>query len=351
MTPGFRWCAHCGRPHALSDRFCPQTGRRLEAMMHRGSSGQHRAPLAHFIGRVLDDRYRIVKTIGSGGMGVVFEADDLQTGRRVAIKVAASPASSEAQMRLALEARFASTLKHPNICGVSDVGWIAEGVPYLVFERLIGETLADRLSAKRWLELAIVARMFDQILDGLTAAHSAGIVHRDLKPQNIFLLAGPSDVVRVKILDFGLAQEHVLSRARITRPGLACGTVQYMSPEQLAGARLSPTSDLFTVGVLIYETLTARHPFRASNRTEVKRSILRNQPRKITERRQDVPEAFERVVFKALSKEPEHRYQDAHSMRLDLAAAAMAADSTDFSEPPPTMTRPFRIPESSTPAV
>jgi eukaryotic-like serine/threonine-protein kinase len=351
MTPGFQWCGHCGRPHALTDRFCPQTGRKLEATINRGSTTKQRAPLQHFIGRVLDDRYRISKKIGSGGMGIVFEAEDNQTGRRVAIKVAASPASSEAQMRLALEAKFASTLKHPNICGVTDVGWIAEGVPYLVFERLIGETLAERLAAKRWLQLPLALAIFDQILDGLAAAHAAGIVHRDLKPQNIFLLSASRDTARVKILDFGLAQDPFPAKTRITRPGLACGTVQYMSPEQLAGARVAPTSDLFTVAVLIYETLTARHPFRASNRSEVKRSILVAEPRKIRERRRDVPEAMERVVFRALSKDPKDRYQDAQSMRAALASAATIVDEEPLSEPPPTMTRPFRITGSSTPAV
>jgi eukaryotic-like serine/threonine-protein kinase len=349
MTPGFQWCAHCGRPHALSDRFCPQTGRRLEALIHRGSSGKRRAPLHQFIGRVLDERYRIGKTIGSGGMGVVFEADDLNGGRRVAIKVAASPASSEAQMRLALEARFASMLKHPNICGVTDVGWIAEGVPYLVFERLIGETLAERLSAKRWLPLPIVAEMFDQILDGLAVAHAAGIVHRDLKPQNIFLLASPDSPVRVKILDFGLAQEPILSRARITRPGLACGTVQYMSPEQLAGTRVSPTSDLFTVGVLIYETLTGRHPFRSSSKSEVKKHILRSNPRRICESRPDLPASLEGVVSKALAKDPSQRFQEAATMREALRVACRELDAA-VEEQPPSITRPLWLAiESSTP--
>jgi len=350
VTPGFRWCPHCGKPHALSDRFCPATGARLEAFMHKGSAQKRVAD--HYIGRVLDERYRITQMIGSGGMGVVFEAKDLVEGRSVAIKVAASATSSEAQMRLALEARLASTLKHPNICGVADHGWIAEGVPYLVFERLVGETLADRLAKKRWLPLRFAASLFDQILDGLGAAHDAGIVHRDLKPQNIFLLTAPVDVARVKILDFGLAQETLLLRSRITRPGLACGTVQYMSPEQLLGSRVAPTSDLFTVGVLLYETLTARHPFRASNRAEVKRSILRVQPRGIAERRRDVPEALERVVFKALSKDPESRFPDAKTMRYELArAAASVMDNAYLSDPPPSLTRPMRLTESSAPSV
>ncbi len=185
----------------------------------------------------------------------------------------------EALTRFAREAVIVSSIQHLNICDVYDVGELPTGGPYILLERLLGETLAARLKCSRQAPLRELVDIFVQVLAGLQAAHAAHILHRDLKPQNIFLVERVGCTALVELVDFGLARNLSQSDAtQLTRPGRRCGTVQYMSPEQLRGQPLDQRSDVFSVGVLLYETLSGRHPFAASTAVELRTNILRGTP-------------------------------------------------------------------------
>src|SRR5262245_52894341 len=222
------------------------------------------------IGRTLS-HYRIVGEVGGGGMGVVFRAEDTTLGRTVAIKMLPASGSDRRQAeRLRREARAASALNHPNICTVHEIGHDDTGQPFIVMELLEGQNLRNAIGGKpietaRLLELAL------EIVDGLRVAHGKGIVHRDLKPSNIFLMTNG----HVKILDFGLAKfdppagaalsgvhaSTITDIKSLTRDGITVGTVGYMSPEQVRGEPLDARSDLFSVGLVLYEMATGRQAF------------------------------------------------------------------------------------------
>lgn len=344
---GFRWCPHCGSPHALAERTCTMTGKDLDRALHlpRGQS-----PL---VGTVLDGKYRIIRPIGSGGAGIVFEAENLALRRLVAIKTVSRSGSTEALLRLALEAKLVAAIQHPNICDVYDVGRLPSGGPYVVLERLFGETLAMKMQVARRPSLTTAVDIFVQTLSGLQAAHAARIVHRDLKPQNIFLAERLGCAPLVKIVDFGFAQDLSTSpNTRITRPGKSCGTVQYMSPEQLRALPLDHRSDLFAVGVMLYEVLTGRHPFAARSQTELQINILRSEPRPLRQRRPDVSPELQRLVMSAMSKDPAQRPSSAHEMQTWLSSMLVRPPSApDLEDEPPSLTTPMWTPPSASPAV
>ena len=286
MTPGFRWCQHCGRPHHMEERLCPTTGQSLDEDGHRGPPAAAPSPI---IGTVLDGKYRILRLIGKGGMGQVFEAEDLKLRRMVAIKVVgARAAGPEAMLRLEREAHVIAAVPHPNICAVHDLGRMADGAPYVVFERLFGQTLAARIRGGRRMSLNATIELFAQVLSGLGAAHAKQIIHRDLKPENVFLVDRPGSEPLVKLVDFGFARDLGATDARITRPGRLCGTAQYMSPEQLRAEPLNPRSDLFSVGIMMYEVLAGRHPFEATSLVDLQINILRGTFVDLRSRRPDV---------------------------------------------------------------
>jgi eukaryotic-like serine/threonine-protein kinase len=263
--------------------------------------------------------YRILSLIGAGGMGEVYRAHDDRIGRDVAIKIlpAAFSTDDERLRRFQQEARATGQLNHPNIMAVYDVGDY-EGCPYLVCELLEGETLRTRIEGRavhgrKALEYAI------QMAHGLAAAHEHGIVHRDLKPDNVFVTRAG----HVKILDFGLAKlvgpfppGDANVTAEPTQTGVVLGTPSYMSPEQARGAPADHRSDIFSLGAILYEMLSSRHPFRRTTTADTISAILRDEPAAFSEGAA-VPPALEHVVRHCLEKEPADRFQ---SMR-DLAFA------------------------------
>jgi len=232
-------------------------------------------------------RYRVLSKLGGGGMGVVYEAEDLELGRRVALKFLPDEveAGSKALERFRREARAASALNHPGICVLHDIDE-HEGRPFLVLERLEGHTLAELLHDGP-LPVERVVELCDQIADALDAAHRAGIVHRDLKPANLFV----TQRGQVKILDFGLARiatgsadstgsgtpadAPTIVDPRLTETGAVVGTVAYMSPEQARGQMLDARSDLFSLGIVLYEATTGRLPFAGSSAAECFVSLAR----------------------------------------------------------------------------
>jgi len=267
--------------------------------------------------------YRIEGVLGEGGMGVVYRAHDPRLGRDVAIKVSNERFSD----RFSREVHAAAALNHPNICTVYDVG-----PNYLVMELLEGETLHHRL-VRGPLELSALVDLGLSLADALTAAHAAGIIHRDIKPANIFLsIHGP------KMLDFGLAKalasptdgmmEPTLSRlAFVTDVGGVVGTVPYMSPEQLRGEPLDARTDLFSLGLVLYEMATGQPAFPGATTAEIWAAILHKTPRSPSQIRPDVPGALEHLLLKTLEKDREVRCQTATELRTDLKRLKRDLDS------------------------
>ncbi|HKE30490.1 MAG TPA: protein kinase [Candidatus Angelobacter sp.] len=301
------------------------------------------AETPQLIGRTIS-HYHILEKLGAGGMGVVYKAEDTRLGRYVALKFLPEDISQDSQMieRFRREARTASSLNHPSICTIYDIGNF-EARPFIAMELLEGQTLNHRIS-KKSLGVADVLDIGIQIADGLEAAHAKGILHRDIKPANIFLVdRGPA-----KILDFGVAkltayrqpatnaigessistQIHFLDEELLlTTPGSSVGTVCYMSPEQARGEELDARSDLFSLGVLLYEMATGVLPFSGPSAALVFDSILHSSPTPATRVNPTLPAALENVLAKALEKDAELRYATATELRSDLKRVRRDLDS------------------------
>ena len=268
-------------------------------------------------------RYRVEGEIGRGGMGVVYRAVDTSLGRRVAIKVLPPDATADPDRhrRFIQEARSASALNHPHIVTIYEVGE-HDGTTFIAMELVDGVPL-DTLLAKGPLPLPTALEYATQGASALEAAHTSGIVHRDIKPANIMITADG----RVKVLDFGLAKliERPAAEATMsafeTTPGIVVGTAAYMSPEQAQGQPVDARSDIFSLGVVLYEMVTGQRPFAGSSSAALLSAILRDQPRPVRSVRPEVPADVEAIVDRALAKDPAARYQNAAILRAGLAAA------------------------------
>src|SRR5580658_6102912 len=267
--------------------------------------------------------YRIVSRLGAGGMGEVYLAEDLNLERPVALKILPSEVAHDADRmrRFVQEAKTASALSHPNVARVFEIGEAA-GVSFLAMEYIEGQTLDVRIGGAP-LPLAEAIGIAAQVADALDAAHSKGIVHRDIKPANIMI--APRG--HVSVLDFGLAKMKApaagsgASRAAtqfLTDPGMVMGTVHYMSPEQALGREADERSDLFSLGVVLYEMSTGRLPYSGANATELLMQILHAQPEAMARFNYETPPELERIVRKCLEKDRERRYQSARDLQVDL---------------------------------
>jgi eukaryotic-like serine/threonine-protein kinase len=296
------------------------------------------------IGTVLAGKYRIDRLIGYGGMGEVFEAENLLLRRPVAIKIVANAQSEQALVRLCHEAHLVSAMQHPNICDIYDLGSLPGGAPYLVLERLFGETLGARLERERPRPLAngIILSIFTQILSGLDAAHSASIVHRDLKPENVFLTMRRGCPPHVKLLDFGFAKDLSGLRAqRITRPGDAVGTPRYMAPEQMRGEAADRRTDFFAVGLMLFESLTGTHPFEAPTLPALQRNVLREPPMPLTALRPDLSHELEMLLDCALARDPARRFASASAFSKSLQRVFRDLIEAEEDEEPVSETAPM----------
>jgi serine/threonine protein kinase/tetratricopeptide (TPR) repeat protein len=256
--------------------------------------------------------YRILDRLGEGGMGVVYKAEDTRLKRVVALKFLPEKLArdAEARARFTHEAQAASSLNHPNICTIHDLDE-ADGRMFITMACIEGEELTDWIRSDN-LDLEEVIEIASQICEGLKEAHEHGVVHRDIKPANIMVT--PRGIV--KVMDFGIAK---LSGATVlTRPGATTGTVAYMSPEQARGERLDHRTDIWSLGVVMYEMVTGRRPFSADYEQGLVRSILYDTPEQMDRLRPGVPTGFERVVSRMLAKNPASRYQTVEHVLADL---------------------------------
>jgi eukaryotic-like serine/threonine-protein kinase len=408
MSHRFVRCPHCKMPHDARERVCPNTGLLMPAnarpiakqgvrsaevrsrMSEVPPSSRPPEPLAfdpqrdrvgspnraretdsssqslpltrdlqrELIGRTVGDRYKIKGVLGEGGMGTVYDAEHLGLGRHVAIKVL-SPTQAKKRVavkRFQQEARAAGAIGHPNICEVYDLGLLDDGSPYLVMEKLVGQTLAERIAKEGGLPFDDVVEVVSQVLSGLVAAHEKGIVHRDIKPENIFLARRVGCPPIVKLLDFGVSKmmaefqtgEDVLD---LTRTGMVMGTPYYMSPEQARGERnLDGRVDVYACGVVMYEAIAGKRPFLAPNYNALLLAIINTTPRSVRDIRPATPRELEAIILRAMEKTRADRYASAKHMLRDLVPPS----SSDERKRPVAMRGRTRsvpsVPELSPPA-
>jgi serine/threonine protein kinase len=271
--------------------------------------------------------YEIVAPIGAGGMGEVYRGRDTRLDRTVAIKILPAELAQDAKFRIRFEreAKVISSLNHPHICALYDVG-----PDYLVMEHCEGETLAKRieegaLSTKQALEYGT------QIADALDKAHRQGIIHRDLKPSNIMLTKAG-----VKLLDFGLAKQHSDSKpeestiARVTEEGYILGTIQYMAPELFQGREADARSDIFALGLVLYEMVTGKPAFAGTSKASLIAAILEHEPEPL---KPTTPPALDSLIRACLEKDPDERIQTAHDVKLQLRSVSEVGTSKEHVPP------------------
>ncbi len=313
-----RSCPQCANPCDDAHRFCPSCGFPVSKA----------APSADdpFVGRTLPGGYLILELVGIGGMGRVYRAEQTTLGRTVAVKIIHPHLVGEenAAARFITEARATSRLNHPNSVGIIDFGKSPDGQLYLVMEYLRGRDLARVAYEDGLLSFRRIVDVLRQTLAALAEAHSQSIIHRDLKPENIILEPVRSGGDFVKVVDFGLAKMRAETHQRgITSPGIVCGTPEYMSPEQARGDELDPRSDLYAVGVILYQLLTGRLPFDGESPTQVVLAHLTQapkDPRSIAPDRR-IPAQLVEVTLKALAKDARDRHQDSDAFAAALAGA------------------------------
>jgi GAF domain-containing protein len=302
-------CPACGVCYDADAAICPSDGSELTLSLP--------------VERTIDGKYRLDRLIGKGGMGAVYEAADLRLARSVAVKVMLGRAFGDRQAlrRFEREAQVCARLPHPNIITVFDFGAIGADGAFLVMEFVQGRTLRHELDRRGCLPGSVAATWFEQICEGVAAAHQREVIHRDLKPENVLLAATSTGGEIVKVLDFGLAKIRSATEATIglTHPGVVMGTAGYMAPEQLTGSEVDARVDVFALGVMATEAIIGQRPFRGRTHTELLMSILNN-PVTLgghgAERRQ-----LESVLRRATASDPAGRYESVAALVCDLAPA------------------------------
>jgi serine/threonine-protein kinase len=284
------------------------------------------------LGKVVAGRYRLESLLGEGGMGVVYRARHVLIDRVVALKLIRPDLRGETHLRawMVREARAANRVDHAHIVDIHDVGETEDGELYLVMEYLIGDSLSSQI-AKGAMPIARAVDILEQMTAALARAHDLGVVHRDLKSDNIMVTARGGRKDFVKILDFGLA---ALTRdPRLAPKGAVFGTPEYMSPEQARGEDAISSSDLYALGVLFFEMLTGRLPFRSGDRDELLHMQRTANPPKPSKYRSDIPDHAEKIILKLLEKKPEDRFRDGHHLKEELKEMQRTLPSREWDQP------------------
>ena len=274
-------------------------------------------------GQMIKGRYQVIKKLGAGGMGTVYLAEQVAIGRRVALKVLHSSYATDEEFvrRFRHEARLAASLNHHNIITVYDFDQADEGSLFIAMEYVDGRSLSEVIRQEGPMDIGRAVRLGIQIVEGLEAAHRAGVIHRDIKPDNI-MVTGMAENEDVKLMDFGIARlRDTGSMTRLTRSGAIMGTPSYMAPEQIEGGDVSEKTDIYALGIVLYEMLSGGVPFRASTPGSVLIKQLREVPVSLMKLRREVPAAVERVVMQALEKKPQKRQQSMGEIAQGLKKA------------------------------
>jgi eukaryotic-like serine/threonine-protein kinase len=341
-------CPACGAVYGDDASFCSLDGTRLlpateSTSSERATSSCFRAPerfvmgagSAHvdLAGQTLEGRYAIARKIGEGGMSFVYLATDTTTGQPCAIKVLSGGLSRDdnAMERLRREAAFGMRLAHPNVCHIMHLGETDDGLVFVVMPYVDGELLVARINRLGKIPLGDTVDFVRDIAAGLHVAHRLGIVHRDLKPENV-MICSPSRSggrERAVVMDFGLAKERRLDGelGRLTKTGVVLGTPEFMSPEQLRGRPVDPRTDIYALGLVAFEMLSGELPFAGNTQQEIMMARLRSEPSPLRTicGAEELPEAVEDVLAKALVREPDERYQTTLDLADALADAASAS--------------------------
>jgi len=297
-----------------------------------------------YLGATFDNRYVIEAPLREGGMGLIYRATHRKIGKAVAIKILREDmvADSEMLKRFRNEARAVSLVESPHIIDITDYGVLPDGARYYVMELLEGETLGDLIARTGPLHLSTLVRIAKQIAMGVGAAHAANIIHRDLKPDNVMLIEFGQEKNFVKVLDFGIAKVSTDSH-KLTKTGAVFGTPLYMSPEQAAGLETDQRSDIYSLGVIMFEMATGRPPFNAENVMAILSQHMYKAPPSLRSLVPDIPEALEAIIVRLLSKKPETRYATMNELLADLeqvenglapeSTARVLAQSAELSAP------------------
>jgi serine/threonine protein kinase len=272
-------------------------------------------------GRLLEEKFRLLRKLGKGGMASVWLATNTRVDREVAIKLIRPEVlrNEELVARFRSEAKAAGRIDHPNVCDILDFG-IGPVGPYIVMEYLRGRTLSQMIKLGGPMQVGTAAKLVRQALSGLIAAHANGIVHRDLKPENVFLHETPGGEPVVKIMDFGVAKLTDGSSEITTEQGALLGTPEYMAPEQFLGADMAEArTDLWAVGAILYRALTGEHAFKGPTVAATLMRVTHDEPSPLRSLAPGVPEALEAIVCKCLAKKPADRFENARVLRDALA--------------------------------
>jgi len=345
-VPLTRRCTTCDERYPGDFLVCPR-----DATPLTDETGEHLVdPL---IGKLLGETYQIVRVVGEGGMGRVYEARHLRLKqRRYAVKTLHSDLAKNVEMasRFMREAEAVSGLAHPNVVDVFDVHHLPDGTPYLVGEFLEGEELADYVVKRGALEPVVAAGVAMQVCAALGAAHERGIVHRDMKPENIFVLKSSIDAMAdgsakglvVKVLDFGISKSGDDDRQHLTKTGVIMGTPSYMAPEQARGKQVDNRADVYSVGACLYFMITGQRPFDADDPTTTIGMVLTQDPQRPREIDARIPEGLELIVQRAMAKDARDRYQSMNDLeralvgfQQSLSPASMVARGSVEPSPPP----------------
>jgi len=325
-----RRCTACNERYPADFLVCPR-----DATPLTDEAGTDVDPL---VGKLIGETYQIVRVVGEGGMGRVYEARHLRLKeRRFAVKTLHADLARNAEMaaRFLREAESASSIAHPNVVDVFDVHHLPDGVPYFVGEFLEGEELAAYVEKRGPLDAQTAIRVGRQICSALVAAHAHGVIHRDMKPENVFVLASSIDTkdLAIKILDFGISKAGGVDGSNLTRTGVIMGTPSYMSPEQARGRPVDERADVYSVGAVIYYAITGRRPFDAEDPTSTISMVLTQDPVRPRQIDPRIPEALELVVQRAMAKDVRDRHQSMADLeralgQLDVSRTAMPASSS-----------------------